>query len=449
MSTRLSTPDPDATVTVQNTCRVCGAEAPPLTSLLNLGPLHLSSFPAADATAPAHPPVPLTLMACCRCALVQLRHTTPFWWMFGGAYWYRSGVNPVMQQALSDVVWDALGRVPVVDGDVVLDIGANDGTLLRAYPPGLHRIAFEPSTPMYEALHAHCGELYAEPFPPSPDTLRAYHGKVKVITCCAVIYDLQDPRGFFAEIAKLLAPDGVCVVQFQDLGQMLTATAFDCICHEHLEYYSLYALCNLLVAHGLWATDVSVQSVNGGSLRVVIQRRDGHCVPEGTGRVLAQLEQEARQGLTTLTGLQKACADFSWRIDRIRDQVQETLAAVLDAGGTVDLYGASTKGNTLLQVLRIDSRHIRQAWERSPEKWGRQVGMTGIPIVTEVEGREDPPDLLLSTIWQFRDAVLVRERETLRRSAMLFPLPECEMVVMGVAREDESVEWREDGRRPA
>lgn len=428
-----------ADVITRDYCRACASadpkDLPGLVPLLSLGPLPLSGFPATATEAAPHPPVPLTLVACPRCALVQLRHTTPFEWMFGGAqYWYRSGVNESMRAELKDVVCDTRRRVGgFTNADTVLDIGANDGTLLsmhyaEAQNPLPYRLACEPSTSVHGDLRAHCNELYTTPFPTAQ--MEAWYGKVKVITACAMIYDLEDPHAFFTEVASLLTADGVCLVQFQDLLQMLQSTAFDCICHEHLEYYSLYALAGLLNHCGLWVTDVEARPINGGSLRVTIQRRGARGIDSpGVTRVLDWLAREDAAGLTTLSGLQAAGVTFSHRMRDMRRQIRATVAEVLDAGGTIDLLGASTKGNTLLPWVGLDARYIRRAWERSPEKVGRFVGQSGIPIVSDDEGRLDPPTLLLAVIWQFREGLLAREAAyLLGGGTLLFPLPGAELV---------------------
>jgi NDP-4-keto-2,6-dideoxyhexose 3-C-methyltransferase len=427
-----------AAVTTRDYCRACAAldptDLPPMTPVLLLGPMYLSSFPAEAGLPPAHPKVPLTLMACPRCGLVQLRHTTPFQWMFGGQYWYRSGVNETMVAELGSVAIDGMARTQLGADDVVLDIGANDGTLLSAYPRQVTRVACEPSTSLYEHLRPHCHELHSEPFP--TPSMEHWYGKVKVITACAMIYDLDAPVDFFAEVKRLLHPEGVAIVQFQDLLQMLESTAFDCICHEHLEYYSLWALANLLNAVGLMVVDVEPRPINGGSLRVTIQHRQ-RIAPgqlEGCGRVLRWLEREGAAGLTTEYGLVNAFKRFTWQMVAMRAQVRALVDAVIADGGVVDLLGASTKGATLIQWVGLDHRQIRYAIERSPEKWGRVYGESGVPIVSEEAARAVPADLQVCTIWQFREALLRRELDYMKAGGqILFPLPGAELVRLSSA----------------
>lgn len=431
--------NPDLPVVVHETCRVCPQAR--LVPLFDLGALHLSAFPAAAEDLDPYPRVPLRLMGCPRCQLVQLQHTTPFPWLFNADYGYRSGVNEAMIAELHDVVRGALralGGHAKAEELIALDIGANDGTLLGAYPPGVLRVAVEPSPAWHRELEAQAHYVVAEAFPvvdPSPGTARllaTLHGKVGVITAIAMAYDLEDPLAFFRAARELLAPEGVMVVQFQDLLGMLEQTAFDCVCHEHLEYYSVWALAGIAAQAGLKVVDVEGRAVNGGSLRVTLRHLGRHTWPEerdGIDRVVRQLQREQDAGLTMTSGVEAAFGAFRWRVGVAAQQIHGTVREILDQGGTIDLYGASTKGNTLLQVVGLGAGEIRQALERTPQKWGRFVGRTGIPIVPEEVGRRDPATVWLVPVWQFRDGILVREAEYLARGGrMVFPLPTVEIV---------------------
>jgi NDP-4-keto-2,6-dideoxyhexose 3-C-methyltransferase len=409
------------------TCRACEA---PLVQAFTLGNLHLSGFPepAREGGSPLPAPfprIPLTVMVCEGCQLVQLQHTTPFGWMYGQAhYWYRSGINESMRAELRDVALRAaLTRGQGEGPPIVVDVGANDGTLLRTYPKSVTKIAVEPSASLHEELRQHCAVLIPEAFP-SP-ALEAYEGKVDILTAVAMLYDLEHPAEFFLAVSKLLSPTGICLVQFQDLLQQLERTAFDVICHEHLEYYSLWSLLPLIHRAGLEVLDVEARAINGGSLRLTLGRQ-----PAEIGeRVLTWMAREHAAGLTETTALLTQLHYHFDAIQTCRRQIRGILEQVRDYGGEIDLFGASTKANTLLQVFDLDSSWIRQAIERSPEKIGRCVGQTGIPIVSEAEGRQDPAALSLVGIWQFREGLIGREADYLARGGkLLFPLPRVEMV---------------------
>ena len=399
----------------RSTCRDCGS---PLDTVLNLGDRAISTFPI-DPTAPL-PTAPLHLVQCVKptCGLVQLAHTVAPESLFRQQYWYRSGINETMVAELTSIVQQALRYTPIKRGSVVLDLGANDGTLLAAYPEDVYRIAVEPSQTFTVDLMEVADETRIDFFP-DDDLIAEFAGKVRAITTIACLYDVDDPHAFVDGIRRLLAPDGVWIVQVQDLAQMLAQTAFDTLCHEHLTYLSLRSIERLCAQHGLAVLHAERRAINGGSLRCVIGHHD---------RPVATTVQDCRKAEDGCHDWE-ALAKFSWRVTQAATQIRACLQATQAAGQIVDLYGASTKGNTLLQVVELGRGQIRQAWERSPAKWGRHT-VTGIPIISEVTGREDPPDLLLCGIWQFREAVLQREAGYLSEAGhrIIFPLPEVDLV---------------------
>jgi NDP-4-keto-2,6-dideoxyhexose 3-C-methyltransferase len=400
-------------------CRACHHALDPV---LDLGELPLSGFLSADD--PPRPSYPLTLCACPRCRLVQLGHSAPRDLLFK-EYWYRSGINELMKAELCDIVDQAVAFIGGLEADdFVLDIGANDGTLLHHYAEQhvpVRRIAYEPAFNLQDRLHPHTDFLICDYFPQSFDQLRGCEKRVKVITSIAMLYDVDDLAEFTEAIAELLDPGGVWVVQFQDLAQMLRATAFDNVCHEHLTYLSLGAVQRLVRAVGLTVLDAEERLINGGSLRVTIGWEKSKARP----RVAQQLAREA--GCDDWSSLER----FAWRVQQRTQQIKTAVEARLARGQTVDLYGASTKANTLVPLCALNHTHLRQAWERTPEKWGRVTAGTRIPIVSETVGRQDPPDALLVGIWQFADHVLVREHEYLEAGGtLILPLPQVEVVSM-------------------
>lgn len=401
-------------------CRVCAGD---LQSILDLGNLAISTFPETPNAVLSR--APLDFCRCDRCGLVQLRHTVHPERLFRDQYWYRSGVNETMRAELDDVVEQALlhtgGRLDY--HDLVCDIGANDGTLLAAYRKrafcrDVPRIAFEPARNLWPALRPHCEVLVQDFFPNGLDQVPGAVGRVKILTSIACFYDLDDPLVFVEQVAQLLHPEGVWVVQFQDLDQMLMATAFDNICHEHVFYPSLAAIERMIQPYGLKVLDAQLRAINGGSYRLTI----GY----GTHKPATARVDEVRQ-------LEAGCEDwqtlerFAWRVGEVRNQIQAAIDQIVDRG-PIDVYGASTKFNTLAQYCGLDDGVIRQAWERSPEKVGRRT-ITGIPIVDEATGRADPPVALLAGIWQFRESILQRETDYLAGGGtILFPLPVVDVV---------------------
>lgn len=421
MSASPNPPSPLSPTPEVYTPRLCRACAGTLDPVLALGAIQLSGYLSPEEV--ARPTAPLTLCSCRVCQLVQLQHTTTRDLLFE-QYWYRSGVNEVMRAELHDVVESAVAMVGLAAKDVVLDIGANDGTLLSqyaAYDWGLLRVAFEPAQNLQAQLARHCERLVPTYFPGRADQIRTLAGRVKIITSIAMVYAVDHLAPFFTAIQQLLHEDGVWIVQFQDLAGMIRTTAFDNICHEHLCYFSLQSFEALAATYGLRVVDVVPRAINGGSYRLSLR----HVLHAANPSVRAMRAREA--GCQDWAALER----FAWQVEETKRQIRATLRARVRAGQTIDLYGASTKANTLLQVCGLDRQWLRQAWERSPEKVGLRTAGTDIPIVDEETGRADPPDALLVGIYQYRDLVLGREAAYLEHGGtVIFPLPAVDIVTV-------------------
>jgi hypothetical protein len=285
---------------------------------------------------------PLTLVRCKQCELVQLKDT-PNLDLLYRQYWYQSNLNKSMVKALQDVVDNVEARADLQPGDVVVDIGCNDGTMLGQYKTeGLYKIGFDPALNLADEAKRHCTLFHNTYFgDTSIDTPMA-----KAITSIAMFYDLEDPHTFVELIKKSLLKDGIWVVQFTDLLSMFKINAFDNICHEHLEYYSFKVLRNLFEQHGLEVFDVSTNSVNGGSIRMYIgwedQREILHTVDE--------LEKEERDYMNSFDDPFVA---FAERTESVKETVMKFLEDTIAEGKTVYAMGASTKGNTLLQYFKL------------------------------------------------------------------------------------------------
>lgn len=382
-------------------------------SILDLGLIVPSDFLRPDQPDPAA--LPLDLCLCDTCGLVQLRHTADPDSLFR-QYWYRSGINETMRAELADIVQTAITYVgPLRPTDTVVDIGANDGTLLSFYPRGsCHRIAYEPAFNLFEALRPHADAIVSDFFP-GPQGLPAK--SVKVISSIAMFYDLDDPKAFVAEVDRILTDDGVWIVQFQDLAQMVDAGAFDNICHEHLAYYSLESFRALLDDTNLRVVHAERRLINGGSLRIVVRR----ATYAAAQTFFDSLDQESRS--ITPQALER----FAWRAMSTAAQIRD-LVIQAHGLGPVDLYAASTKSATLLQYSFV-GRYLRQAVERTPEKVGLVTSGTRIPIVSEATWREDPAPITLIGAWQFAETFQGREAQYLADGGtFLVPLPTPRLV---------------------
>jgi len=328
-----------------------------------------------------------------------------------------------MRAALEEITQKAEELVSLRPGDGVLDIGCNDGTLLRSYRvKGLTRVGFEPAENLLSEAGRGTDRIINDYFHAGAVQSEAW----KVITAIAMFYDLEDPNGFVGDLATCLHPDGVVIIQLSYLPLMLAQNAFDNICHEHLEYYSLLSLKPLLERHGLRLVKVELNGVNGGSFRVYATRADSsvgaRIGPDPCLKRLLSLEAQIR-----LQG-REIYDSFAGTVVKIREETCQFIRAEVSKGKRIYVYGASTKGNTLLQYYGLDHTIIRGAADRDPAKWGRRTIGTRIPIMAEDVARGDA-DYFLILPWHFLDDFIIRERTFLEQGGkFIVPLPTLRVI---------------------
>jgi len=402
-------------------CRVCGSTD--LQFLFSIGEQYLNDFvePGYEYSGTKYP---IELELCNDCTLVQLRHTAPQELLYSRHYWYRSGVTHTMRTHLRDTVGSCLNLVSTWEGDVFLDIGSNDGTLLRNVPSHLHRVGVEPAINLAEE-GAEGVDCFINNFWSADVYGRHVRRPAKIVTALGMFYDLDDPNKFIGDVAEVLAEDGMFVAQLMCLRNMLDQRDVGNLTHEHLEFYSLRSLERLLGTHGLEIMDIEHNRVNGGSYRLYCRHAGSKVEPfmyadHRVGNVRAM-----EQGLDE----PRTYRLFLRELERTKDVVYEFIEGEYCRGRRTWVYGASTKGNVLLQYYRLDKRLVQGAAERSPEKWGRVTIGTGIPIVSEEEARKARPDYFLVLPYAFLDEFVDREREWLHAGGrFVVPLPEPRIV---------------------
>jgi hypothetical protein len=419
-------------VKYRQTCRACGSAA--LVPVISLGEQCLASnFAISAEFPPVERPIPLELVRCDpqrdekACGLVQLRHTVPSDLMYS-CYGYRSGVNETMTRHLQGIARSAEERVDLGRDDLVVDIGANDGTLLLSYrTEGALYVGFEPSNILPVAPVPHL--TYVKDYF-SLAALRSRVGdrKAKLLSSIAMFYDLETPNAFVADIAAALADDGLWVLELSYLPSMLEKGSFDTICHEHLEYYSLSTLERLIARHGLQVADAELNDSNGGSLRVTVCHQGSHWGQHSNAvrsRVYGLKKREFETGLDTDSPYRA----FGATVERIRADLAPLIAKLRASGKSVYGYGASTKGNVILQYCGVGATHLTAIADRNPAKWGTRTVGSNIPIVSEEEMRQGKPDFLLVLPWHFMREFRAREEVFLSRGGQfIVPVPKVEIV---------------------
>lgn len=412
----------------RQTCRICGS--PSLAPAIDLGPQYLQgSFVKAGVLKPPMRKLPTQLVRCDvtrnenGCGLLRLAHTFPPEILYSN-YWYRSGTNATMRDHLAGVARAALTTVgkPV---PMVLDIGCNDGTLLSNYPAGTKRYGVDPSDIAKEI--ADDVVVINTIFPSAQALALLPRESFDIVTAIAMFYDLEEPVKVAAKIRDLLSEDGVWIFEMSYLPLMLLRNSFDTICHEHLEYYSLAVLEEIAFRSGLRIFRAEINDINGGSIRCYACRADNSSYGSQSDREFMQRLRifEFEMELDT----DKPYRDFQTRIELLKSELNALLFKIRQNGQRIHVYGASTKGNVLLQWCDIGRLTVECAADRNPEKAGSKTLGTDIPIVTEAELRAQKPDYYLVLPWHFKKEFLERERQTIfAGTKMIFPLPNLEVV---------------------
>lgn len=405
-------------------CRLCGKDQ--LKQILSLGEHYVINF--LERPDQEKIKAPYDLVLCDKddggCGLLQLKHTVSSELLYR-KFWYKSGVNQSMIDALSDITKNAEDRIDLKSNDIVIDIGANDGTLLRQYKTkDLTLVGFEPARNLIDEAKVGTTKIINDFFSFDNYDKEFPNKKAKIITSISMFYDLEDPNSFVKDIAKCLDSDGIWINQMNYLTTMLENNAFDNIVHEHLEYYSLSSLNTLLEMHGLEVFDVEINGLNGGSFRTYIKHKDSKKF--NVSADVKDLEtDEKKKNIDKITTYQ----DFSDRIEKLKNETVDFIKKQVSSGKKIYVYGASTRGTTLLQYYGLNNNLIKAAADRNPNKWGKEIIGTNIPIISEEQARKDKPDYFLVLPWYFLDEFKIRENEYLASGGkFIVPLPYLQII---------------------
>ena len=406
-----------------DSCRICGNRC--LTPILSLGEQALTGiFPKSKDDLVISGP--LDLVRCDEtvthgaCGLVQLRQTYNKTQMFSGDYGYRSGLNPSMVEHLRHRVGRILELVPLQEGDLVLDIGSNDGTLLGFYPSNVERVGIDPTGAFFQAYYPSPVVLIPHFFSERIFQERFSGRKAKVITSIAMFYDLDEPLHFMRQIYRILADDGVWVLEQSYLPTLLAVNSYDTICHEHLEYYRLKTILWMIQEVGFKVIDLERNDVNGGSFSVTLAKANA-LYQERKDLIGQWLHEEEGQGLST----SKPYDSFRSRVTEQRQRLQDLIHRMSSQGQRIIGYGASTKGNVILQYCQLSPQVLPCIGEVNEKKYGCYTPGTRIPIVSEREAKALKPNILLILPWHFKSFFLQKEKAYLASGGKLFfPLPE-------------------------
>jgi len=416
-------------LTYRKTCRVCGSES--LKPAINLGEQYLQgSFVKEGKELPPMRKIPCEIVRCnpladeTACGLLQMKHSVPPQILYA-AYWYRSGTNNTMRNHLQSITEQAVNLLAKPQA-TVLDIGCNDGTLLKNYPADFIKYGVDPSDVAQEAAGENL-QVVQDIFPSKQLTEMIGERKIDIITSIAMFYDLENPVEFCGGIKNLLSESGIWTFEMSYMPEMLRLNSYDTICHEHLEYYSLAVIEKILKLAGLQIFDVSFNDINGGSIRCLATHAGN--IKYNTAENQRLINQIRGQEFDLALDTDAPYIEFQKRIEKEKEALRSLLVNLKTEGKRIHIYGASTKGNTILQFCGIDEQIIDCAAERNPDKYGARTLGTNIPIVSEAESRAMNPDYYLVLPWHFKAEFVEREQEMLDRgTGFIFPLPTIEIV---------------------
>lgn len=390
-------------------CRAC--QSSNLTEFLDLGSQYLSDFRTDNKKPPKYP---LVAVFCESCKLVQLKHTTPQYQMYHDRYGFKSGISDTIKKDLDSVVTHAFQYKN--DPDRWLDIASNDGTLLSFVPHDIFRIGVDPVAFLCVEAEQHANEILCEYFGDSKLEM-----VFDVITTVSCFYDMPDPSKFVRDVKEVLNEQGVWIIQQNYLLATMELSAVDNFCHEHLEYYTLLSLENLLDRFGLEVNEVQISEINGGSIRTVVSHIGTFPIDESVGK---QREYEQKANLDHVSAYQ----GFAETVGDELDHLHRLVKKLSDEGNTIAILAASTRGATIWQSANIE-KYVHYAVERNPAKVGKMFSAIGIPIVSEKSFRESPPDFAIIGPWFQAPEFIDRESEYYDKGGkFILPLPEVKVV---------------------
>ena len=365
----------------------------------------------------------LGLLICNDCKLVQLNTNFDLKYLYGPDYGYRTGINHTMTKHVKNLVQNLTQKYKLKHGDSVLDIASNDGTLLNFYNKDILTFGIDPLIKKYIKFYKKINYKVSNFF--DFKSVNSIHkNKFKIITALSVFYDAQKPVKFLIDIEKLLDNEGVAIIEFADLGSIIKYKMFDTICHEHLEYYSTAVLLNMINDNNLKLIDIKKNKINGSSNQYYISKKNAsHKINKKIIKKIILSEKALKLDKI------KTFINFKKEIDKIKFILNKKILDIKKAGKKIHGYGASTKGNVLLQYFRLDNTMIDYIAERNPKKYGQFTPGSKIKIISESNSRKLNPDYYLVLPWHFKKEIIKRERKTINKgSTFIFPLPNIQSV---------------------
>tara|TARA_B100000579_G_scaffold237903_1_gene195125 strand:- start:777 stop:2003 length:1227 start_codon:yes stop_codon:yes gene_type:complete len=401
-------------------CRSCKSRK--IVNLFTLGKIRFTGkFPKFKEKIP-HGELNLTM--CKVCKLVQLKDIFNMSYLYNKDYGYRTGINATMSEHVKSVVKKISKISKLKNGDNVLDIASNDGTLLKNYNNKVITWGIDPILIKFSKEYKKINYKISNFFNYKLVLKKNIKVKFKIITALSVFYDLKNPNTFLNGIKKLLHYNGIFYLEFQDLMMIIKHNMFDTICHEHLEYYSVTFINKLLKEHDLRIFDHSYNDINGGSSAYLICHNTARYKTK-KNKINQILLKEKKFGIEKISTYKK----FKKRIDLMKKKLNLKIKKIVKNKKTIHGYAASTKGNVLLQYYNLDNRNIKFISDRNPRKFNLYTPGSNIKIISETESRRLNPDYYLVLAWHFKKEILSREKIIRKKGTkFIFPLPNIKII---------------------
>jgi len=396
-------------------CRNCSSDK--INKLFSLGNIYFTGKFLKKNINPKKGPI--NVVICQSCKLVQLADNFDLKYLYGPGYGYQTGINATMTQHVKNVVRILCNKTKIKKNDLVLDIASNDGTLLNFYNKNITTFGIDPLIKNFLYNYKKINYKISDFFSAKKIKQKIFNKKFKIITALSVFYDLFDPNKFLSDVEDILDDNGIFVLEFADLASIIKFNMFDTFCHEHLEYYSTKVISEMCLKNNLRLFDIKLNNMNGGSSQIFICKKNAKYKNNYDSlNKISKTEKKLK--------LEKSetYIKFFKKINKIKIKVLKLVKNVKKSNKTIHCYGASTKGNVLLQYFKLNSKIISYVAERNPKKYNLYTPGTKIKIISEDKSRALLPDYYLVLPWHFKKEILKREKTTIKKgSKFIFPLP--------------------------
>jgi len=361
----------------------------------------------------------VSLVMCSNCSLVQLNRDYNLKYLYGPDYGYRTGINKTMTNHMKNIMNMLSNKTNLIKDDYVLDIASNDGTLLNFYNKNIIKFGIDPLVNKYIKFYKKIDHKVSDFFSAKSILKENIKKKFKIITALSVFYDAPNPNQFLSDVNKLLEKDGIFLIEHADLLSIIKLKMFDTICHEHLYYYSTKVIIDMAKNNGLRVFDLKTNNINGGSTQYFLCKTNSK-YKTNSKKINDILKEEKRLKIYN----KSTFIIFLKKINLIRNKTLQLLEKLTEKNYKIHGYGASTKGNVLLQYFGISKKYINFIADRNPKKYDHFTPGTKINIISEKKSRKLLPDYYFVLPWHFKKEILLREKEIRKKGCkFIFPLP--------------------------